>query len=152
MFIHVLIKHLIRRNSEYQRRFHWTDIQKARFIESILLGFPMSAIFVVENAEGLWELVDGMQRLATVFEFMGVLKNLDGQPMPPFKLSFADQNTQLPLLEGFAFAELSVWTRLSIQRATCRVEIIRTSNNQSLKYEKVFARLNPGCKTFESQQ
>jgi len=128
---------------EYQRHFHWMDTQKTRFIESILLGFPMSAIFVVQNTEGLWELVDGMQRLATVFEFMGVLKNSGEQPMPPFRLSFASQTTQLSLLEGLAFAELSPRICSSIQQATCRVEIIKIGNNQNLKYE-VFARLNPG--------
>jgi ABC-type lipoprotein export system ATPase subunit len=129
---------------EYQRHFHWMDTQKTRFIESILLGFPTAAIFVVQNAQGLWELVDGMQRLATVFEFIGVLKNIDGQHLPPFRLAFAsNQTTQLSLLEGLTFAELSTRTSSSIQHAICRVEIIKIDNNQSLKYE-VFARLNPG--------
>jgi hypothetical protein len=104
----------------YQRQFHWTDNQKARFIESILLGFPVPAIFVVQNAEGIWELVDGMQRLLTVFEFFGVLNNTEGQPVPPLKLSFSEREpVQLSLLNGRTFADLSVWTRLSLQRATC---------------------------------
>jgi len=126
----------------YQRSFHWTDNQKARFIESILLGFPIPAIFVVQNAEGIWELVDGMQRLLTIFEFIGVLTNIEGQPVPPLRLSFSAQPIQLSLLDGRTFVELSVWTRLSIQRATCRVEIIKMDHEPTRTME-IFARLNP---------
>jgi hypothetical protein len=31
---------------EFQRVFRWTDIQKSRLIESILLGIPIPPIFV----------------------------------------------------------------------------------------------------------
>ena len=63
---------------KHQRLFRWTDTQKSRFIESILLRFPVPAIFVVQTDFGLWEVMDGMQRLTTMFEFMGVLKNQEG--------------------------------------------------------------------------
>ena len=72
---------------EYQRLFRWHPTQKSRFIESILLGIPTPAIFVAEDESGVWELVDGLQRVSTVLEFMGLLKNADGEQMPPSKLS-----------------------------------------------------------------
>jgi len=56
---------------EFQRLFRWSSTQKTRFIESILLGFPTPTIFVAEDATGVWELVDGLQRVSTVLEFMG---------------------------------------------------------------------------------
>jgi uncharacterized protein with ParB-like and HNH nuclease domain len=46
---------------EYQRAYRWTDEQKTRFIESILLGIPIPPIFVAEDTSGKWELVDGLQ-------------------------------------------------------------------------------------------
>ena len=51
---------------EFQRLFRWKNFQKTRFIESILLGIPIPPIFVAEDKEGKWELVDGLQRLSTV--------------------------------------------------------------------------------------
>ncbi|CAG7840421.1 hypothetical protein CLOHAE12215_01845 [Clostridium haemolyticum] len=45
---------------EFQRLFRWTDYQKTRFIESILLGIPIPPIFVAEDKDGRWELVDGL--------------------------------------------------------------------------------------------
>lgn len=50
---------------------------KTRFIESILLGIPIPPIFVAEDKEGKWELVDGLQRLSTVLSFFGLLKDGD---------------------------------------------------------------------------
>src|SRR4051812_28863839 len=63
---------------EYQRLFRWDADKQANFIESLLLGFPVPAIFVAEGDNGVWELVDGLQRISTVFEFMGVRKDTEG--------------------------------------------------------------------------
>src|ERR1051326_9001103 len=59
---------------EFQRLFRWSDYQKTRFIESLLLGIPIPPIFVAEDRNGKWELVDGLQRLSTVLSFFGLLK------------------------------------------------------------------------------
>ena len=61
-------------NPEFQRLFRWNNYQKTRFIESILLGIPTPPIFVAEDKEGKWELVDGLQRLSTIISFFGLLK------------------------------------------------------------------------------
>ena len=59
---------------EYQRYFRWTEEQKSKLIESILIGLPLPSVFVAQDADGDWEVVDGMQRLSTIFDFMGILK------------------------------------------------------------------------------
>lgn len=46
---------------EYQRLFRWSDEQKSRLIESILLELPIPQIFVIENSDGVLELIDGSQ-------------------------------------------------------------------------------------------
>ena len=60
---------------EYQRYFRWTEAQKSKLIESILIGLPLPSVFVSQDDEGNWEVVDGMQRLSTIFDFMGILKS-----------------------------------------------------------------------------
>ena len=42
----------------YQRLFRWDIHQRTRFIESLLIGIPIPTIFVSENKEGKWEVVD----------------------------------------------------------------------------------------------
>ena len=59
---------------EYQRAYRWSEEQKTKFIESILLGIPIPPIFVAEDSEGKWELVDGLQRISTILSFFGILK------------------------------------------------------------------------------
>ena len=61
---------------DFQRLFRWDDYQKTRFIESLIIGIPVPPIFVAEDENGRWELVDGLQRISTVLSFFSLLKNL----------------------------------------------------------------------------
>ncbi len=60
-------------NPDFQRFFRWSIQQQTAFIESILLGIPVPSIFVYQNDKGVWELVDGLQRIGTILKFMGLL-------------------------------------------------------------------------------
>jgi len=42
-----------------------------------------SSCFVFQNKDGVWELIDGLQRLSTIFEFLGILKEEDDKIFPP---------------------------------------------------------------------
>lgn len=136
---------------EYQRLFRWQPTQKTRFIESILLGIPTPAIFVSEDESGVWELVDGLQRVSTVLEFMGVLKDIEGNVAQPSRLIKAGRKSQIPSLEGVLFNDLSLKARLAIKRAGCRVEVIKTGSRPKMKYE-VFERLNTGGSELTEQE
>ncbi len=63
---------------EFQRFFRWSSRQKSRLIESILLGIPIPQIFVAQRPDGVWDVVDGLQRLSTIFQFTGILHNEQG--------------------------------------------------------------------------
>ncbi len=136
---------------DYQRLFRWDIAQKTRFIESILLGIPIPAIFVAEDAEGKWELVDGLQRVSTMLEFMGSLRDEKDQPCPPSRLEIPNPRMLLTGLDGFTFDDLSLRSRLSIKRASCRVEVIKVGSKANMKYE-VFERLNTGGAVLSAQE
>lgn len=82
-------------NPEFQRLFRWDLGQKSRLIESILLGIPLPPVFVFEREDSTWELIDGLQRLSTLLEFMGLLRGPDNKAVPP---SFLSATTYLPSL------------------------------------------------------
>ncbi len=66
---------------DFQRLFRWSDDRKSNFVESILIGIPIPPAFAYERENGAWELIDGLQRISTVLEFMGILKDPDtGEP------------------------------------------------------------------------
>ncbi len=82
---------------EYQRLFRWTPYQKSRPIESLLLGIPVPSLFVAQRADGVWDVIDGLQRLSTVFEFMGELKDANDKLLPALELL---PTHYLPSLKG----------------------------------------------------
>lgn len=75
---------------EFQRVFRWSEPQKTRLIESIMLNIPIPSIFVSQNDEGVWDVIDGVQRLSTIFQFVGVFKDEDGNLMDPLILQKTD--------------------------------------------------------------
>lgn len=55
---------------DYQRNFVWKPRQKSKLIESILLKIPLPTFYLDTRNEDLWLVIDGLQRLTTVFLFM----------------------------------------------------------------------------------
>src|SRR5215831_16016043 len=82
---------------QFQRFFRWTDAQKTRLIESILLGIPLPPIFVAQRRDGVWDVVDGLQRLSSILEFMGELRDAAGTKVAALTLAEAKY---LPSLKG----------------------------------------------------
>ena len=58
----------------FQRRSVWNQSFKDYFIDTVLLGYPTAAIFLYEEfslaGEVVYRVVDGKQRLTTIFEFL----------------------------------------------------------------------------------
>ena len=131
---------------EYQRVFRWSNFQQTRFIESILVGVPIPPIFVAEDNEGKWELVDGLQRISTIFAFFGILKGAVGKNN--FTLS---EGELIKKLEGITIETLPPRLKTTIKRAVCRVEIVRWDSDEDIRYE-LFNRLNTGASPLSDQE
>jgi len=120
---------------EFQRFFRWTPKQKSRLVESILLGIPIPPIFVSQRSDGIWDVVDGVQRLSTIFEFVGVLKNEKQKLLTPLIL---EATVYLPSLAGKSWQNahkpklaLTTAQQLLIKRAKIDVSIILKESNDS---------------------
>jgi len=143
---------------EFQRLFRWEELQKTRFIESLLLGIPVPPIFVFQDQRGAWELIDGLQRLSTIFEFVGVLKGREGEAQTPRPVALLGTNF-LPDLEGRTWDppedDEQRWigkaAQLDIKRARIRVEILKKESDPAAKYE-LFQRLNTGGTRLSEQE
>ncbi len=55
---------------DFQRNVVWSSNQKSRLIESILLRIPLPMFYFAEESDGRITIVDGLQRLTTIREFM----------------------------------------------------------------------------------
>ena len=54
----------------FQRHFVWDKTRQSRLIESIFLGLPLPAIYLSEYDDGRMTIVDGLQRISTIRDFM----------------------------------------------------------------------------------
>jgi hypothetical protein len=85
---------------EFQRIFRWKSPQKSRLIESILLGIPIPPIFVSQRDDGVWDVIDGVQRLSTVLEFTGNYRDDQGNRTPSFRLAGGEYLSEM---KGYAW-------------------------------------------------
>jgi len=133
---------------DYQRFFRWSDDQKSRLIESILLELPIPQIFVIERENGVLELIDGLQRISSVLQFINPSVLPDPQHQKPLKLQGCDQIKEL---NGNTFEDLPLILKLRIKRSSLRTVIIKRQSKSFLRYE-MFKRLNTGGSTLEPQE
>ncbi|WP_229790695.1 DUF262 domain-containing protein [Cognatilysobacter xinjiangensis] len=141
---------------EFQRFYRWTEAQKASLIESILLGIPLPPIFVSQRQDGVWDVVDGLQRLSTIFQFMGLLEDEGGNKVKPLVL---EGTKYLPALQGTYWhpktdgdpKALPKDLQLIIKRAKIGASIVLKESDESAKYD-LFQRLNTGGSELSPQE
>jgi hypothetical protein len=140
---------------EFQRVYRWSDEQKSKLIESILLGIPLPSIFVAQRNDGVWDVVDGLQRISTILSFMGKLKGYDGVLTKPLELQ---ATKYLPELAGKVWdnrhdpsAEVDVEIKRLFKREKLDIKIIKRESEGDTKFE-LFQRLNTGGSKLSDQE
>ncbi len=146
----------IKIHPEFQRLFRWDPTRKTRFIESILLGLPLPPIFVYQGKDGIWELIDGLQRVSTILEFVGLLRKADGTLGPAVPLEgtrFLPSLTDKRWVASSDDVDDSIGAaqQLQIKRARMRVEILKQESDPQAKFE-LFQRLNTGGQNLSEQE
>ena len=139
---------------EFQRMYRWDSIQRVRLIESILLGIPLPSIFVGARKDGIWDVIDGVQRLSTIYQFVGILKDHNGESVDPLVL---ESTKHLPSLKGICWESdneslsLPPDLKIKFKRARIDITIILDSSDNDSKYE-LFQRLNTGGTNLSEQE
>ncbi|MGN0656252.1 MAG: DUF262 domain-containing protein [Ruminiclostridium sp.] len=153
--INIYSEHEIDIHPKFQRLFRWSSYQKTRFIESIMLNIPIPPIFVSQNENGIWDVVDGVQRLSTIFQFVGKLKDENDNLVEGLTL---EGTKSIPELEGIcwessndASKSLPQDLKLDFKRAKIVVNIVKKESDSSAKYE-LFQRLNTGGSKLSEQE
>lgn len=139
---------------EFQRFFRWSEQQKSNLIESILLGIPLPPIFVSQRKDGVWDVIDGLQRLSTLFQFVGILTDEEKRAIAPLALK---TTVYLPSLEGKLWESedenlvIPDELKRAIKRSKIHVSIILKESDENTKYD-LFQRLNTGGSQLSPQE
>ncbi|MGN8832221.1 DUF262 domain-containing protein [Selenomonas montiformis] len=115
---------------EYQRDFTWDEDRQSKFIESIILGLPIPFIFVAENRDSSWELVDGSQRIRTINAFVG--DELKLRNLPAIKS-----------LNGYKFSNLSKSRQGKFLNTALKIIVLSEETSDDVKID-MFERINRG--------
>jgi hypothetical protein len=139
-------------NPDYQRLFQWSEGARSRFIESLLLEMPVPPIYVVEEKEGQYLLIDGLQRISSYLHLRGELEaaHLDPAVHRGEKLVLVDCDI-VEELNGRTFEDLGTALQIRLKRAFVRVEVVRKGSDPRFKYH-MFKRLNTGGQLLTAQQ
>jgi hypothetical protein len=137
---------------DYQRLFRWTEGQRSRFIESLLLEMPVPPVFVVEEETGKYQLIDGLQRFSSYLHLRGKL-NAPHLPIPvaPGDMLTLSECDIVKELNGLTFDDFPTSLQIRVKRAFIRMEIIRKETDPRFKYH-MFKRLNTGGDSLSDQQ
>ncbi|TAE11715.1 MAG: DUF262 domain-containing protein [Bacteroidetes bacterium] len=123
---------------DYQRNLVWKPAQMSRFIESILLGFPLPPFYLNQTREGKYTIIDGLQRTTTMNKF--------------FKDEFALVGlSSLEKLNGQKFSELPDGYRAKIEDKNILLYILKPSTPVEVVYE-LFDRINTGGTPLNRQE
>lgn len=69
--LELMDQNLIELNPGYQRYYVWKENKrKSLLIESLMLRIPIPAFYFYENEDGIYQVIDGQQRLNTIKEFV----------------------------------------------------------------------------------
>uniref|UniRef100_UPI0018EBCD05 DUF262 domain-containing protein n=1 Tax=Chromobacterium sp. ASV23 TaxID=2795110 RepID=UPI0018EBCD05 len=125
----------IRLAPSFQRKFVWDIERRSQLIESLMLRIPLPMFYVAANEDGSWDVVDGLQRLTTIRDFLlGEETNDKGE-------------RTCPSASYFALADLEFWgerfnkkTFKQICEDSKQARIV----NNIMETEMRFTVINPG--------
>lgn len=136
-----LVRENIQLNPRFQRRDAWSIDRKSRFIESIILGFPIPQIVLASNEKerGKFIVLDGKQRLLAILQFYGRSET----PNNGFALKGLEFRHDL---NGYRHENLETNLFLTstidaLDNQTIRTTLIRNWHTENFLY-KIFLRLN----------
>lgn len=119
---------------DYQRRYKWDDGKASRFIESISLNIPVPVIYLAEELDGSFSVIDGQQRLTSLFRFMRGAELNDIFPdssLEPLTISSLKIHKEL---NEKNYLDLSSEQKSSISKRPIRCIVVLSESDETLKF------------------
>lgn len=124
---------------EFQRRARvWDKKRKSRLIESLLLKIPLPVFYVAADASENWAVVDGLQRITTILDFVQ-----DRYPLSEMEY--------LEKFNGLVFSRLPRQIQRRIEETELVIHVIEPGTPESVMIN-IFKRINTGGVSLNGQE
>jgi len=133
---------------DFQREKVWNEAKrKSLFIESLMLRIPIPAFYFYEENRKYF-VIDGLQRLATISDFINNKFKLSG-------LQYLGKKKKNNVMEKYCddkhFRELEQFYKSRIWNTNLNINIISPGTPTQVKYD-IFRRINTGGKPLNPQE
>ncbi|MDT3726171.1 DUF262 domain-containing protein [Streptomyces sp. DSM 41972] len=136
---------LIDLQPDFQRRSGiWNDTAQSRLIESLLLRIALPTLYVAEEADESWSVVDGVQRLTSIVRFV----KPEAAGLEPLRLENLEYLTRY---DGAGFDDLPGRMQTRILETELSVLLIRKGTPEEARFN-IFARINTGGQPLSPQE
>jgi hypothetical protein len=125
-------------NPEFQRYYIWDDNTASRLIESVFLEIPIPVIYLAEDQDSRYSVIDGQQRLRSLFRFLDNDLELRG-------LQVCKE------LNGKKYHDIGSKSQNKFENYNIRVIEIGKDSHSAVKFE-IFERLNRGSFKLNDQE
>lgn len=136
--VSMMNKRDINLDPDYQRNYIWTTKKASLLIESILLSVPIPVVYVAEEEDGRWTVIDGLQRLNSIKRFANNEFKLTGMEV-------------LKELNGRQFSTLNPKATRIFNNGIIRIIVLLQDSHPEIKYD-IFLRLNRGAVSLNEQE
>lgn len=123
---------------DFQRSLVWDEKRKCRLIESLLLRIPIPVFYVAADEKENWAVVDGIQRISTIYEYLT-------DRFPLGQLEYLDQ------LDGQTYSTLPRPMQRRINETQFVVNVIEPGTPEDVMFN-IFRRINTGGMALNGQE
>ena len=138
---------------KFQRKFVWNIKKSSRLIESIMAGLPIPPVFLSSTDENKHLVIDGKQRLESIFYFMDGLFPSKTKVDKKQKFKLVGFNEKSKLYRK-SYAEFDATDKRKLNNYILRATIINQTapENSNTSIYHIFERLNTGGMELKPQE